>query len=96
MNLSHVHKLLVAAEEQPFGFLKIHGRQDDYEVQLMAEAGLIDATLYDGSEGCFTSINRVTKSGETFLRAFKRNPDCALTAWAPSALKRTANNLVAP
>jgi hypothetical protein len=39
----------------------------------MAEAGLVEATFNDGKEGSFTSINRVTATGETFLRAFKNH-----------------------
>jgi hypothetical protein len=37
----------------------------------MAEAGLVEATLNDGATGSFTSINGITVSGRSFLRAFK-------------------------
>ena len=71
MNLSYAHKLLVAADQQRHGFLQIHGRQADHEVRLMAEAGLVDATLGDGKDKSFTAINRLTDLGYKFLRTFK-------------------------
>jgi hypothetical protein len=74
MNLTYAHKLLVAADEQRHGFIKLRGVEADREVRLMVAAGLIDATFNDGREGSFTSINRLTASGESFLRAFKDKP----------------------
>ena len=74
MNLSHVHKLMAAADQTRHGFLRLSGSGDDHEVRLMVEAGLIDATLSDGKEGSFTSINRLTSFGDTFLRTFKHAP----------------------
>ena len=74
MNLTYAHKLLVAADEQRHGFIKLRGVEADREVRLMAAAGLIDATFNDGREGSFTSINRLTAHGESFLRAFKDKP----------------------
>ncbi len=74
MNLPYAHKLLVAADEQRHGFIKLRGSLADNEVRLMAAAGLIDATFNDGGEGSYTSINRLTDNGKTFLRAFKDKP----------------------
>lgn len=74
MNLAYAHKLLTAADEQRHGFIKLRGDEADREVRLMAAAGLIDATFNDGGEGSFTSINRLTAHGESFLRVFKNNP----------------------
>ena len=71
MNLTYAHKLLIAADEQRHGFIKLRGVAADREVRLMAAAGLVDATFNDGREGSFTSINRLTAHGESFLRAFK-------------------------
>ena len=71
MNLSYAHKLLVAADEQRHGFLQIRGRRAEHEVQLMAKAGLVDATLGDGKDESFTAINRLTDLGHKFLRTFK-------------------------
>jgi hypothetical protein len=72
MNLSLVHELLVAADQQPHGFLQIRGPQADREVRLMAAAGLVEATLSDSKGQLFTSINRLTDSGHSFLRAFTK------------------------
>jgi hypothetical protein len=74
MNLTYALKLLIAADEQRHGFIKLRGVEADREVRLMAAAGLVDATFNDGREGSFTSINRLTAHGESFLRAFKDNP----------------------
>lgn len=74
MNLTYAHKLLIAADEQPYGFIKLRGVAADREVRLMAAAGLIEATFNDGREGSFTSINRLTAHGQSFLRAFKDKP----------------------
>jgi hypothetical protein len=79
MNLPYTYELLAAADEQRHGFIKLRGLQADQEVRLMAEAGLVEATFNDGKEGSFTSINRLTEAGKTFLRAFKNHavPDAA-------------------
>jgi hypothetical protein len=71
MNLPYTYELLAAADEQRHGFIKLRGTQADHEVRLMARAGLAEATFGDGKEGSFTSINRVTETGQTFLHTFK-------------------------
>lgn len=88
MHLSYVHKLLVAADQQRYGFLKIRGRQARHEVQLMAEAGLVDATLSNGKDESFTAIHRLTDLGHTFLRTFKDTPTPAPALVLP--ITRTA------
>ena len=77
MNLSYTLKLLAAADEQPYGFIKLRGAHADYEVRRMVESGLVEATLSDGQAGSFTSINRLTDLGEKFLSAF---PDRSIPA----------------
>ena len=79
MNLSYTYQLLAAADEQRHGFIKLRGYEADHEVRLMAEAGLVEASFENGKEGSFSSINRITKAGHTFLRAFKNGtiPDAA-------------------
>ena len=72
MNLPYTYQLLAAASGQRHGFIKLRGARANYEVRLMAQAGLVEATLDDGTEGSFTSINRVTEKGEAFLRTFDR------------------------
>ena len=71
MNLNLAHSLLVTAEEQPWGFLNVRGADMVHEVELMASAGLVDASLGNADTGAFAVINRVTKQGHAFLRAFK-------------------------
>jgi hypothetical protein len=74
MNLHLVHKLLQAANDQRYGFLKVQGANLAREVEMMASAGLVEATgpVY-GSE-TFAVIKRVTDTGHSFLRAFRDQP----------------------
>lgn len=88
MNLAYAYKLLVAADEQRHGFLKLHGRHADHELRYMADAGLVDATLSDGKDESFASINRVTASGHAFLRSFRDQP-------IPDAARQTRTKGVA-
>lgn len=44
MNLNLVHKLLTAANEQPYGFLKVRGARLAREVEMMTAAGLVEAS----------------------------------------------------
>ena len=74
MNLNLAHSLLVAAEGQPWGFLNVRCAEWVREVELMASAGLVDASLGNADSGRFAVINRVTKQGHAFLRAFKNQP----------------------
>ena len=71
MNLPLVYKLLLATTQQRHGFLKLANPWADTDVQQMAQAGLVEATLNDGQTGGFTSINEVTVAGHAFLRAFE-------------------------
>jgi hypothetical protein len=71
MNLNLVHKLLRAANDQPYGFLKGHGWHLAREVELMAAAGLVDASPVVHNLETYAVIKRLTDSGHTFLRAFK-------------------------
>jgi hypothetical protein len=71
MNLPYAYAPLIAATEQRHGFIKLFGKDADQEVRQMVEAGLVEATLNDGQEGSFTSINRVLEAGHSFLRALK-------------------------
>ena len=74
VNLNLAHTLLVAAEEQPYGFLNVRGADLVREVELMAAAGLVDASLGNAGTVAFAVINRVTDPGHAFLRAFKNQP----------------------
>jgi len=74
MNLHLVHKLLQAANEQPHGFLKVRGANLAREVEMMASAGLVEATGPVYGWETFAVIKRVTDSGHSFLRAFRDQP----------------------
>jgi hypothetical protein len=73
MNLPYTYALLLAADQQRHGFIKLRGRHADREVRLMAAAGLIDATFDNGGPRSFTSINRILGAGRVFLGAFKNH-----------------------
>jgi hypothetical protein len=85
MHLDLVYQLLVAATEQRHGFLKIPKgwAKGEADVREMASAGLVEATLNDGKDGEFTTINRVTAAGEAFLRGLKGQGRTLLTVSAP-------------
>jgi len=71
MNLHLVQKLLQAANNQPYGFLKVRGANLAREVEMMAAVGLVEAAGTVHGIETFTVIKRVTDSGHSFLRAFK-------------------------
>jgi hypothetical protein len=82
MHLNLVNTLLEAADEQPYGFLKVRGADLGREVELMAAAGLVDASLGNADPEAFAVINRVTDSGHAFLRAFKNHRPPRMAAFA--------------
>jgi hypothetical protein len=71
MNLPLAHRIITEAESQPFGFLKVRGRDLTREVHLMAEAGLVKATESGHEEPAEAVITRVTHAGHQFYRALK-------------------------
>lgn len=76
MNLNLVYALIVAADGQPYGFLKVRSADLIHEVELMAAAGLVEASLGEtetDTDG-YAVIKHVTDSGQAFLRAFKHHP----------------------
>jgi hypothetical protein len=74
VNLNLAHALLVAADGQPHGFLKVRSADLVREIELMAAAGLVDASFENTDSEAYGVINRVTESGQAFLRAFKNQP----------------------
>jgi hypothetical protein len=74
VNPNLANSLLVAAVEQPYGFLNVRGADLVHEVELMAAAGLVDASIGNAGTEAFAVINRVTDSGQDFMRAFKNQP----------------------
>ena len=80
VTLNLAHTLLVAAGEQTSGFLNVRRAELVREVELMAAAGLVDASLGNAGSGPFAVINCVTDQGHAFLRAFKNQPPSATEA----------------
>ena len=74
MNLHLARKLLLAADGQPHGFLKVRGRDVAHEVQLLAEAGLVEVSCANDHDSSIAVIKEVTDAGHTFLRAFTDEP----------------------
>jgi hypothetical protein len=74
MNLNLVHELLLAAENQPYGFLKVRGAKLAREVEQMAAAGLVEALPPVYGLETYAVINRVTAAGDSFLRVFAKSP----------------------
>jgi hypothetical protein len=74
LNLDLVDKLLNAANDQPYGFLKVRGAELVREVELMAGAGLVEASATVSGLETFAVIKRLTDAGHAFLRAFKNQP----------------------
>lgn len=68
MNLELARELLGAARKQSSGFLNVFGRESVHEVELMAEAGYVEASFAPGSQEPSAVINRVTEAGEKLLR----------------------------
>ena len=64
-------------ERTPQGFLRIHSADLVREVEQMAAAGLVDASLAETNAEACAVIHRVTDSGQAFLRAFKQPPELA-------------------
>ena len=74
MNLHSVHQLLQAATDHPYGFLKVRGAPLAREVEMMAAAGLVEASGTVHGLETFAVIKRVTDAGHSFLRAFRDQP----------------------
>ena len=75
MNLYLVQKLIAATEAQPYGFLKVHGREAARQVQEMAEAGWVKASGLDPIDPSEAIINEVTKKGYEFFQTLGSLPD---------------------
>jgi hypothetical protein len=71
MNLNLVHKILRAAKDEPYGFLKVNGRHLAREIEMMAAAGLVEASPTVHGLETYAVVKRVTDAGHSFLRAFK-------------------------
>jgi len=71
MNLPLARKIIGEAEAQPFGFLRVRGRELAHEVHLMAQAGLVKATESNEPDPTEAVITEITHAGRQFSRAFR-------------------------
>ena len=72
MNLARAQEVLRALERCK-RTLRIRRMQNDADVRDIADAGLIEASLADGSPGSVTSTGAVTDAGRRFLQAFPQS-----------------------
>lgn len=80
MNLELTRELLGAAQKQRSGFLNVFGREPVHEVELMAEAGYVEASFASGLGEPSAVINRVTEAGEKLLRVLPGKEPAAAPA----------------
>ena len=71
MELKLAHQLLVAADEQVYGFLRVRGHVLVREVELLTEAGLVKSRVDRSGAEPVAVINQVTEVGHKFIRAFR-------------------------
>lgn len=70
MKLNLAHQLLVAADEQTYGFLRVRGPELTYEVELLTDAGFVESSINRAGSEPIAVIDRVTDLGHEFMRAF--------------------------
>ena len=70
MNLARTRAALLAIQRYDRRALRIWRSGNEADVREMADAGLIDALLSDGSPGSLTSASAITEAGRQFLRIF--------------------------
>jgi hypothetical protein len=71
VNFILARKLLVAVDQQPHGFLKVRGPESIHEVECLAAAGLVKASINNDSGHSSAVINSITDSGYAFLGGFR-------------------------
>jgi hypothetical protein len=73
MNLELTRELLVAAEQQPDGKLRVTGRAAAREVELLAHAGFIEGCAFPAGEMPTAIIERLTEAGWKLLNVLRQN-----------------------
>ena len=73
MNLKLTRELLVAAELQPHGKLRVTGRDAAREVKLLADAGFVEASLIPAAGNPTAVIERLTENGRKLLNVLRTN-----------------------
>lgn len=72
MNLKLTRELLSAASDQPQGGLQVSGYDAAHEVELLAEAGYVEASLDHGADVPSAVIERLTEAGEKLLNVLRQ------------------------
>lgn len=70
MNLARTRLALRAIERSGHRTLRIWRSRNEADVREMADAGLIDVSISDGSPGSLTAACAITEAGRHFLRIF--------------------------
>jgi hypothetical protein len=73
MNLELTRELLGAAEQQPHGKLRVTGYEAAREVELLANAGFIEASVVPATESPTAVIERLTEAGRKLLKVLRTN-----------------------
>jgi hypothetical protein len=70
MNLARTRTALLAIQRSEHRALRIWRNRNESDVREMVEAGLIRASVSNGSPGSLTSASAITEAGRQFLRLF--------------------------
>ncbi len=70
MNLARTRTALLAIQRYDHRALRIWRGRNESDVREMADAGLITASMSDGSPGSLTSASAITEAGRHFLGMF--------------------------
>lgn len=68
MNLELTRELLTAATKEPQGQYRVSGRDQAREVELLAEAGYVEASVQTSDAMPSAVITRLTEAGQKLLR----------------------------
>ncbi len=70
MNIARAQKALLAVQRSDTRHLRVRRPANDADVREMVQAGLLHATLSDGSAGSATVLCTLTDAGRRFLQIF--------------------------
>ncbi len=72
MNLELTRELLTAAYERPQGQYQVSGRDQAREVELLVEAGYVEASVQNSADTPSAVITRLTEAGQKLLRVLRQ------------------------
>jgi hypothetical protein len=70
MNLARAQKALLAVQRRDNRHLRVYRPKNDADVREMVQAGLLNATLSNGSRESTTVLGTLTDAGRRFLQIF--------------------------